>query len=153
MTRHGHRVIPAMTEARVQNAAIDETMLELRRQSAWNRYANYPHADINVGWDRYLAELREIDALAGEQTPRLSKAETRRIKQQLVERDGPDCWLCGEATTPFDRTVEHLVAVSRGGTNDLENLALAHTGCNRRMGNLSLADKLAMREAPGKAVV
>lgn len=144
---------PMLAEDRARNAEIDATMLELRKQQAWDRYERYPHADINVGWDRYLAELREIDALAGDTAPRMSKAETRRVKQQLVERDGPDCWLCGEATTPFDRTVEHLVALSRGGTNDLENLALAHTGCNRCMGNLALADKLAMREAPGKAVV
>lgn len=83
MTRrnHSHRVIPAMAEAREQNAAIDSTMLEMRDASSFVLSpADAERAKLvaiklcaervkthsaGEAWDRYQAELRTIDALAG----------------------------------------------------------------------------------------
>jgi len=54
----------------------------------------------------------------------------------LTERDGPDCFLCGD---PFkagqDITFDHWIPRSRGGTWDLENLRLAHKRCNALKGD------------------
>lgn len=58
----------------------------------------------------------------------------------LAKRDGTDCSLCGK---PVDMaltratggvaspSVDHVIPWSKGGTNDAENLALAHLGCNQ----------------------
>ena len=56
----------------------------------------------------------------------------------LAQRDGTDCSICGE---PVDMTltlpdqmcpsVDHVIPRAKGGTNDPENLALAHFTCNR----------------------
>ena len=56
----------------------------------------------------------------------------------LARRDGTDCSICGE---PVDMTarlpdqmcpsVDHVIPRAKGGTNDPENLALAHFTCNR----------------------
>lgn len=56
---------------------------------------------------------------------------------ELFNRDGADCSLCGEvidmAVRHPDRmcpTVDHVLPVSRGGSHDESNLALAHLTCN-----------------------
>lgn len=61
---------------------------------------------------------------------------------QLAERDGWCCWLCsapvdGELIYPDPEmgTFDHVVPVSKGGSDDAENLRLAHWICNVRRGN------------------
>ena len=71
-----------------------------------------------------------------------SKAEITRKK--LLERDGPDCWFCGEVMGD-DCTIEHLVPKSKGGRNTLANYALAHQSCNAKAADLPLVDKIALR--------
>lgn len=72
---------------------------------------------------------------------------------RLRARDGDNCWLCGEridfnAIPNSSRacSLEHLIALSRGGTGSIENLVLCHPTCNRRLGDRSLQDKIRMRE-------
>ncbi|HRW06739.1 MAG TPA: HNH endonuclease signature motif containing protein [Caldilineaceae bacterium] len=59
------------------------------------------------------------------------------IRRSVIERAYERCEYCQAradfATETF--AVEHIVPVSRGGTDDLENLALACSGCNSRKYN------------------
>ncbi|TGB41453.1 HNH endonuclease [Mycolicibacterium peregrinum] len=55
----------------------------------------------------------------------------------LRRRDGDNCHLCGLLVPPTARKphplaaeVDHVLAISRGGTHDPDNLALAHKTCN-----------------------
>lgn len=57
--------------------------------------------------------------------------------RQVAERDGWRCHLCGKrvpdrpyAARPLDPTVDHLIPVSAGGNDTLDNVALAHNRCN-----------------------
>lgn len=61
--------------------------------------------------------------------------------EQLVERDGYVCWICGLAVDLSIRrpdtmcpSVDHVTALSRGGLDLPENVALAHLLCNMRKG-------------------
>ena len=54
----------------------------------------------------------------------------------LFKRDGGWCRLCG---LPVERkhdnpklraTIDHIIPRSKGGGNNLENLQVAHAGCN-----------------------
>ena len=67
----------------------------------------------------------------------------------LALRDGQRCHLChrkidlslsGRAT--WGPTIDHILPVSLGGTNDPSNLALAHRCCNVRRGNREPAQML-----------
>lgn len=53
------------------------------------------------------------------------------VKEQLLKETGGKCAHCG---TPLDRyenlTVEHIIPISRGGTNDVSNLTVLCPGCN-----------------------
>lgn len=61
---------------------------------------------------------------------------------QLGERDGHLCGLCKKpvdmnlsGSHQMGPTIDHIVPVSRGGTNDELNLQLAHRRCNVAKGN------------------
>ena len=62
--------------------------------------------------------------------------EHRWNRAMLVKRDGMVCALCGEPiATLSEVTIDHIVPLSRGGTDRLDNLRLAHEACNKRRGN------------------
>ncbi len=58
-------------------------------------------------------------------------------RRSVIERAHDRCEYCQAradfATETF--AVEHILPISRGGTDDLENLALACSGCNSRKYN------------------
>lgn len=67
-------------------------------------------------------------------------------QRAIRERDGDDCFFCGEFVDPDDTSVEHLCSLTHGGPHHVANLVLAHPDCNREAGNLSVAEKVRLRE-------
>ena len=65
---------------------------------------------------------------------------TVSTKDKLLKRDGKACFYCGGFM--LKPTIEHLIAKSLGGSDDLSNLVLAHEGCNNDMGDLPLNIKV-----------
>lgn len=70
---------------------------------------------------------------------------TARRRARLLKRDGDGCWFCSRAMGN-DVTLEHLVPRSRGGGNNSANLVLAHAACNQAAANLSISEKVGLRE-------
>ena len=69
--------------------------------------------------------------------------------ESLAERDGAKCNICTKPVNmsksgldPLGPTIDHLLPVSKGGTNDSTNLALAHRRCNTARGNRGHAQLL-----------
>lgn len=67
------------------------------------------------------------------------KAETRRTNWKayrgmvislLRERDGDDCGICGEEMAYDDMSIDHILGVWQGGSDEADNLQLAHLTCN-----------------------
>lgn len=56
----------------------------------------------------------------------LSQKAWRRLRMVVFERDGYECAYCGDCAN----TVDHIIPLSRGGTNDPENLTPACKSCN-----------------------
>ena len=53
----------------------------------------------------------------------------------IVMRDGDDCYICGQGGDTLDPwQVEHVRPRKMGGSDDLDNLALAHESCNKSKG-------------------
>ena len=69
------------------------------------------------------------------------KTTYRKQKIKILERDGDKCFFCGESLG-VDITVEHLIALSSGGTNSLSNMVLAHKRCNSMASNKPLNEKV-----------
>ena len=55
----------------------------------------------------------------------------KRIRGRVLRRDGYICAYCGQMAN----TVDHILPVSKGGTDDMENLVAACTSCNSRKSN------------------
>ncbi len=62
----------------------------------------------------------------------LSETEWKRLRQTIFERDGYECNYCGATE---DLAVDHVVPLSKGGTNDPENLTPACKPCNSSKGD------------------
>ena len=81
-----------------------------------------------------------------------------KLHERIRARDGDRCWLC-DGKLQFDAipnskkapTIEHLVALTDGGSNELANLVLTHPGCNRQLGCRPVEKKRQMREKRRKA--
>ncbi len=76
--------------------------------------------------------------------PTVPVSKQAKVRAKLRTRDGDDCWFCGEVMG-FDCTIEHLVPRSKGGSDKLDNYALAHAKCNHDAANKPLVAKIAMR--------
>ncbi|MGO8269221.1 HNH endonuclease [Rhizobium ruizarguesonis] len=85
------------------------------------------------------------------------KRKNSKLRQQygaLVQRDGSECFFCGEVVAPpgtpvppeYEVTAEHLVCVTHGGPDHLANKFLAHHLCNQKAGHLSAPEKIRLRD-------
>ena len=70
----------------------------------------------------------------------------------IWDRDGGRCVWCSAAVWPRDRTVEHLLARSRGGSDAHHNLLPACRACNRARRSQAAAAYARRRSADGREV-
>lgn len=62
------------------------------------------------------------------------KHTTKELRELFEQQDG-FCYLCGKllyGTLDGLVSVEHKIPVSRGGSNNISNIGLAHLSCNQR---------------------
>lgn len=93
----------------------------------------------------YLSELPDDNWFWGEfgQHWERERAQWERVlkRTSLAERQNHRCCYCGERTCAFGPkkrrpTLEHVVRKADGGTDDLDNLAMACADCNERRGDV-----------------
>ncbi len=61
----------------------------------------------------------------------MSGKDRKRRRKSLERKQGPYCYYCGLWFPMNLMTIDHVVPMSKGGTNNLNNLVLACYGCNR----------------------
>jgi len=76
------------------------------------------------------------------------KSKALKIKK-IVSKKGCHCFFCGNSVDYSKITVEHLHPRSKGGTNHISNLEIAHSYCNSFVGSLSVSHKLKLKAAWG----
>jgi len=59
----------------------------------------------------------------------------KKIINELVRKYGLRCWYCGIELTNRKIEIDHIIPKSKGGSDDLYNLALACKICNVKMLN------------------
>lgn len=73
-------------------------------------------------------------------TEQLIKTERRLFtyeeREQILKSSNKKCACCGLKLTTKTMTVEHIIPLHRGGTNDMENLTALCKTCNKDKGNI-----------------
>lgn len=65
------------------------------------------------------------------------KQLTPRERYCIMERDNFTCQYCGVTAREAKLEIDHMVPISKGGTNEFTNLVTACVACNRGKGNNS----------------
>ena len=71
-------------------------------------------------------------------TPRPDEKTWSVLKANVFRRDGYVCTYCGDTETKF--TADHVIPLSRGGTNDLTNLVACCIPCNNSKSHRFLSE-------------
>ncbi len=100
-----------------------------------------------IGFAMQCVEMFETNGRMAMGYARKASKPMQKRRQALIERDGPWCFFCHQEMAFDDSTIEHLVSKMRGGPDHIDNLVLAHERCNLGVDNLSLMDKIRIREA------
>ena len=65
----------------------------------------------------------------------IPKADRREIKRELWQKSKL-CGICGKQLPSREAsTIDHIMPISLGGTDEISNLQLAHSKCNNVKGN------------------
>ena len=61
----------------------------------------------------------------------------KAIKEEVYRRSGGTCEICGKPISRFQYSIDHIIPLSRGGTNNIDNLRAVHPSCNKLKGNFT----------------
>lgn len=82
----------------------------------------------------YEADLKdEINEFLLIPTPRFPSRQWESVRQFVFERDNYTCVYCKSSALSLE--VDHVIPVSRGGSNHISNLATSCRECNRSKHN------------------
>ena len=84
--------------------------------------------DLSVG-RQFTPQQLEILGLSS--TAKSQRILIRKeIKNEVYERDHGICGICGKPVGKDDYTIDHIIPLSSGGTNEISNYRVAHRECN-----------------------
>lgn len=66
----------------------------------------------------------------------------KNIKDEIFKMSGGVCPICGKVLSKYTYTIDHIIPLSRGGTNEPANLRAVHKHCNRLKGNFTDAEMM-----------
>ena len=124
--------------------ANPERLLELRRETNARYYAKNRQREIDrsVQFARDNRDWKRAKDSAYRALRLGSPTAERFTLDEIYERDGHRCHLCGKLVKRSDWTMDHIVPASLGGPHTRANVALAHRSCNASKGNRVAGEQL-----------
>lgn len=77
----------------------------------------------------------------------------KRVRFEILKRDGFRCRYCGVTATATLLHVDHVVPVAEGGTDDPSNLVTACPDCNLGKSSVSLDESLLPNQTPTEDMI
>lgn len=125
----------------------------LTRERAWLkqqrrlRYRRYMRTYIRDRYRNNPAVREQMKANARRRSAQLrgsiGRADSLNL-EQIAQRDSHRCHICQNFVKASERSLDHLIPVSKGGEHIQSNVALAHRSCNSRRGAGCLPAQLRM---------
>lgn len=117
---------------------------QIARRRAYYERNKERHAQYRQAW---AESHRHLEAETSQR--RRARKRGARVeavdREAIVQRDGSTCYLCGNGLRPSQVTLDHVVALTRGGPHSQDNLRVACRSCNSSKGTMDLATFLARR--------
>ncbi|NTU42625.1 MAG: HNH endonuclease [Nitrospirales bacterium] len=117
---------------------------ELRDEEGFQIKTHVDRADLKPG--EYILETLQ-------QKPVISRAISPQLRNEILERNGFTCQLCGAGpgdTDPFNPHrkvrlhIDHIVPISQGGTDEKDNLRVLCSVCNQGRANIQTPTETAL---------
>lgn len=122
------------------------------------KWKSYQTTEKRRLWRKeYRAKRKEIDSKFSlirnelrRQTSKLSKPKELQFLYELnIKTHGTlTCELCFKPIKFGEDSLDHLLPISKGGTNDFWNLAISHLGCNRKKGSKTMDEWFRLNPHP-----
>lgn len=95
--------------------------------------------NLELNWVSALKSSRIMSGFEGDFiTQRLDPEKWQRVRKEVFERDKYQCQYCGTKQGPME--CDHIMPVSKGGSNEMHNLVTACFDCNRSKRDKPLMD-------------
>ena len=120
----------------------------------WREENKEYHAKQKSDWKKrnkrkvvlYTEKRRTSEFMAGD----LTEEKLQMVYEDNIKKYGTlTCVLCNKGIQFGEDSLEHLIPLVRGGTNDYGNLAVAHRKCNSAKGKKTLEE---WKEYYGKVI-
>ncbi len=117
---------------------------ELRDEEGFQIKSHVDRADLKPG--EYILETVE-------QKPVISRAISPQLRNEILERNGFTCQLCGAGPgdiDPFNPNrkvrlhIDHIIPISQAGTDDKDNLRVLCSVCNQGRSNVQIPSETAL---------
>jgi len=107
----------------------------LRKESFWSIDSIYNHDDLSLLKQRVDSEKNRIQYLKSHKKRRTDAdtyTKNKKVRGSVFERDGKKCKACNSTK---DLTLDHIIPVSKDGTNRISNLQILCRSCNSKKSN------------------
>lgn len=132
-------------ETKIEIYGLNETSFSGDRDRAlYNNDGELLIVDDGGGFlvdDSFLRENKVVVCLAeslaeekSEKIKHLREAISPKLRVEILMRDNSRCALCGTTAKRARMEIDHIIPVSKGGTNDPTNLQVLCVTCNQGKG-------------------
>ena len=81
--------------------------------------------------------------------PKRTEHPSAAVRIRVMKRDRFQCTYCGTPGTDAELEIDHIIPVSRGGSNHMSNLTTACRACNQTKSNGTLGPMIKAKQASG----
>ncbi len=130
--RREREIVPAPERIRAKRPKLPDEEIRRRKAERHRRWRERHKAQIREKWRLWEQSRRDLTvARTNRRRTRLLQAAGRATAEQIRARVvlfGGKCWVCGDSST----AVDHVIPLSKGGTNWPSNLRPICKPCNSR---------------------
>jgi hypothetical protein len=118
-----------------EGRALDPVSYELYTFNEWVDKKNSDNPDITIKSEKLWFYIPEIIVLNTTSMKIKKRSSNSFSKRKVFERDGNTCGYCGCELSGKNKTIDHVIPLSRKGPNNYKNVTACCFSCNSKKGD------------------